>query len=110
MAGPPHLNRTDQLLQSPVFGARDYLEKGRSVRGVHGCERTISLIQRAWESQELSAMPRLRKWCFNAFLAVARLKLSIAVCQYLLQPGSAEHDALLKILPADIKYEWHEIR
>ena len=72
-------------------------------------ERTISLILRAWESQELSAMPRLRKWCFNAFLAVARLKLPIAVCQYLLQPGSAEHDALLNILPADIKYEWHEI-
>lgn len=72
-------------------------------------ERTISLVLRAWESQELSAMPRLRKWCFNAFLAVARLQLPIAVCQYLLQPGSAEHDALLKILPHDLKYEWHEI-
>lgn len=72
-------------------------------------ERTISLVLRAWESQELSAMPRLRKWCFNAFLAVARLQLPIAVCQYLLQPGSAEHDALLKILPPDLKYEWHEI-
>lgn len=72
-------------------------------------ERTISLVLRAWESQELSAMPRLRKWCFNAFLAVARLQLPIAVCQYLLQAGSAEHDALLKILPPDLKYEWHEI-
>lgn len=72
-------------------------------------ERTISLILRAWESQELSAMPRLRKWCFNAFLAVARLQLPIAVCHYLLQPGSREHDALLNLLPPDIKYEWHEI-
>ncbi len=72
-------------------------------------ERTISLILRAWESQELSAMPRLRKWCFNAFLAVARLKLPIAICQYLLQPGSPEHNALLNRLPSDIKYEWLEI-
>lgn len=72
-------------------------------------ERAISLILRAWESQELAAMPRLRKWCFNAFLAVARLQLPIAVCQYLLQPGSPEHDALLNRLPPDIKYEWHEI-
>ncbi len=72
-------------------------------------ERTISLILRAWESQELSAMPRLRKWCFNAFLAVARLQYPIAVCQYLLEPGSAEHVALLNRLPPDIKNEWQEI-
>ncbi len=72
-------------------------------------ERTISLILRAWESQDLSAMPRLRKWCFNAFLAVARLRLPIAICQHLLQPGSPEHEALLKLLPAEIKYEWLEI-
>ncbi len=72
-------------------------------------ERTISLILRAWESQDLSAMPRLRKWCFNAFLAVARLQLPMANCQYLLQPGSLEHEALLKILPPEVKYEWLEI-
>lgn len=72
-------------------------------------ERTISLILRAWDSQELSAMPRLRKWTFAAFLSAARLKLPIAICEYLLQPGSAEHDALLRILPPDIKYEWHEL-
>ncbi len=72
-------------------------------------ERTIGLILRAWESQELSAMPRLRKWTFNAFMAVARLKLPISVCQYLLQPGSPEHEALLNLLTDDIKYEWHEI-
>ena len=72
-------------------------------------ERAIGLILRAWESQELSQMPRLRKWCFAAFMAVARLKFPIAVCQYLLQPGSREHDALLNLLPPDIKYEWYEI-
>ncbi len=72
-------------------------------------ERTISLILRAWESQDLSAMPRLRKWCFNAFLAVARLQLPMANCQYLLQPGSPEHEALLKILPPEVKHEWYEI-
>ena len=72
-------------------------------------ERTISLVLRAWDSQELSAMPRLRKWCFTAFLSVARLKLPIAICEYLLQPGSAEHDALLNLLPPDIRYEWKEI-
>ncbi len=72
-------------------------------------ERAISLVLRAWESQELSAMPRLRKWCFAAFLSVARMKLPISVCEYLLQPGCPEHDALIDKLPPDIKYEWQEI-
>ena len=72
-------------------------------------ERAISLVLRAWESQELSAMPRLRKWCFAAFLSVARMRLPIAVCEYLLQPGCPEHDALIGKLPPDIRYEWQEI-
>lgn len=72
-------------------------------------ERAVSLMQRAWESQDIAAMPRLRKWCFNAFLALARLGLPISMCQYLLQPGSNEHKALLKMLPNDLRYEWEEI-
>lgn len=72
-------------------------------------ERAVSLIQRAWESTDLSAMPRLRKWTFNAFLALARLGLPIAVCQYLLQPRSSEHSAFLRMLPSELRYEWEEI-
>ena len=72
-------------------------------------ERAVSLIQRAWEGQDLSAMPRLRRWCFNSFLALARLGLPIAMSQYLLHPGSHEHKALLRILPTDLRYEWEDI-
>ena len=54
-------------------------------------------------------MPRLRRWTFNAFLAAARLGYPIATCQYLLQPGSAEHEGFLRQLPGDLQYEWSEI-
>ena len=72
-------------------------------------ERAVSIILRAWESQELAAMPRLRKWTFSSFTAAARRGHPIASCQYLLQPGSDEHNALLGQLPEDLQYEWKEI-
>lgn len=66
-------------------------------------KRTSSLILSAWENLELSTIRRLRKGFFVAFLSVARLKRSIAISEYLLQRGSAKHNALLKLLSPEIR-------
>ena len=72
-------------------------------------ERAAEALLRAWTSQDLGIMARLRKWMYSALLAAARLFYPIASCRYLLQPGSEEHRGFLRQLPADLQYEWSEI-
>ena len=72
-------------------------------------ERACDSVLRAWESQDISIMPRLRRWTFNAFLAAARLAYPIACCRYLLHAGSDEHRGFLRQLPEGLQNEWSEI-
>ncbi|MCA9095946.1 MAG: type IV secretory system conjugative DNA transfer family protein, partial [Planctomycetaceae bacterium] len=71
--------------------------------------RAVEITLRAWASQNLEEMPRLRQWCFNSFFAVAAMGLPLATAQYLLHPGSVEHEAILKRIPARLKLVWSEI-
>lgn len=72
-------------------------------------ERAVDAVLRAWESQDVSVMARLRRWMFNAFLAAARLGYTIASCKFLLHPGSDEHEGFLRQLPMGLQQEWGEI-
>ncbi|MFN0196156.1 MAG: FtsK/SpoIIIE domain-containing protein [Planctomycetaceae bacterium] len=71
--------------------------------------RAVEITLRAWASQNIEEMPRLRQWCFNSFFAVAAMGLPLSAAQYLLHPGSPEHEAVLKRLPDRLKLVWSEI-
>jgi len=71
--------------------------------------RATELILRAWESQNIEAMPRLARWVFNCFWAAAQLGLTISDCVHFLMPGSPLHAPLIACLPEQLRYEWNEI-
>ncbi|WP_197439972.1 TraM recognition domain-containing protein [Calycomorphotria hydatis] len=71
--------------------------------------RGVDIILRAWAAQNVSEQPRLLQWTYKAFCAVAMMQLPIAMCRYLLHPGTEEHAALLQRIPGDIRYHWQEI-
>jgi len=71
--------------------------------------RAVEIVLRAWASQNLEEMPRLRHWTFASFFAAASMGLPIAACRYLLRPGTDEHEALLNRLPGELRHMWSEI-
>jgi len=71
--------------------------------------RAVECVLRAWASQNVEEMPRLRHWTFASFFAAAAMGFPIAACRYLLRPGTDEHKALLHRLPGELQYMWSEI-
>lgn len=71
--------------------------------------RAVEIVLRAWESQNISEMPRLRRWIFASFFSAASLGFPISSCRWLLQPGTAEHVAFMERLPRDLQAMWTEI-
>lgn len=71
--------------------------------------RTVDLMLRAWTAQDLASQPRLLQWSYAAMMAIAATGQPISHCQYLLQPGSAEHKALIRSLPPLLQAQWNEI-
>jgi hypothetical protein len=71
--------------------------------------RAVEIILRAWASQHVDEMPRLRHWTFASFFAAAAVGLPIAACRYLLRPGTEEHDAILARLPDELRCMWSDI-
>jgi len=71
--------------------------------------RAVEVVLRAWASQNLDEMPRLRHWTFASFFAAAAMGLPLAACRYLLRPGTDEHEAVLRRLPQELRYMWSEI-
>jgi len=71
--------------------------------------RAVDIVLRAWDAQEVRQQPRLLQWTFKAFCTAALLGFPIAICAYLLHPGTEEHKTLLRILPDELRFEWHEI-
>ena len=71
--------------------------------------RTIEIVLRAWASQDISVMPRLATWTYNSFAAAAEMNYPIAICRYLLQPGTDEHTAILNRLPQNFQADWADI-
>lgn len=77
--------------------------------GFYKVQRATEIILRAWESMNIEAMPRLARWTFNAFWAVAQLGLTIADCAHLLVPGSPYFPLMMQRLPQSLQAEWAEI-
>ncbi|MCA8996508.1 MAG: type IV secretory system conjugative DNA transfer family protein [Planctomycetaceae bacterium] len=71
--------------------------------------RTTDIILRAWEDVNIEAMPRLARWTFNSFWAMAYLGLTVSDCAHLLFPGSKHHEPLLRCLPPGLKTEWDSL-
>jgi hypothetical protein len=71
--------------------------------------RSVEVVLRAWASQNVEEMPRLRNWTFASFFAVAAMGLPLVACQYLLRPGTDEHVAILRRLPKELQQMWGEI-
>lgn len=71
--------------------------------------RTVDLIMRAWQAQDMGQQPRLMQWSYAAMSAIAEMQLPIAVSEYLLHPGSDEHKAILRRLPDGLRHRWLEI-
>jgi hypothetical protein len=90
----------------PTFNPLRFRSEGECYFRV---ERTTDIILRAWASQDVSQMPRLARWTFNAFMAAAHLGLTVADCGHFLMPGSPYHAALLALLPPMLRAEWREI-
>ena len=71
--------------------------------------RAVEIMLRAWASQNIEEMPRLRRWMFASFFSVAAMGLPISACRWLLTPGTPEHVAMLSKLPRDLQGQWSEI-
>jgi hypothetical protein len=71
--------------------------------------RAVDLILRAWAAQDLGQQPRLMQWSYRAMCSMAAMGYPISMSRFLLHPGSEEHKALLRKLPADIQHHWQEI-
>lgn len=46
--------------------------------------RAVEVVLRAWASQNVEEMPRLRYWMFNAFFAIAEMGMPLAMAAHLL--------------------------
>ncbi len=77
--------------------------------GYYKVSRATDIVLRAWESQNIDAMPRLARWTFNSFWAAAQLGLTIADCVHFLMPGSPHHEPLLRLLPERLRLEWSDL-
>ena len=71
--------------------------------------RAVEIVLRAWASQNVEEMPRLRNWTFASFFAAAAMGFPIAACRYLLRPGTDEHDAMKIRLPDELRHMWGEV-
>ena len=71
--------------------------------------RSVDIVLRAWAAQDVTQQPRLLQWTYKAFCAAAMMGLPIAMCKYLLHPGTPEHEAILSLIPGDIRMHWSEI-
>lgn len=71
--------------------------------------RTSDVMLRSGKSHDMTLMLRLRRWLYNCFYSVGSLGYAPAAAQFLIQPGTDQHNALLGQIPDRLKNEWAEI-
>lgn len=71
--------------------------------------RAIDIVLRAWAATDVTQQPRLLQWLYKSFCAAAIMGLPISMCRYLVHPGTAEHEAILRQLPDEVSSHWMEI-
>ncbi len=72
--------------------------------------RAVEVILRAWDNQNVTAMPRLYRWLSNSLRSVAHLGLPLSFANYLIYPESNEFSAIVEKLPASLQHQWAEIQ
>jgi hypothetical protein len=72
--------------------------------------RAVEVILRAWDNQNVTAMPRLYRWLSNSLRSVAHLGLPLSFANYLIYPESNEFSAIVEKLPASLQHQWSEIQ
>lgn len=71
--------------------------------------RAMDLLLRGFETQDVSGMPRLRRFLHQALFDISQLGLPLSFIRYLLSPGITEHDRLLERLPLDSQAIWQDV-
>ena len=71
--------------------------------------RAMDLLLRGFESQDVSGMPRLRRFLHQGLFDISQLGLPLSFMKYLLSPGTEEHDRLLERLPLDSQAIWQDV-
>ncbi len=71
--------------------------------------RAVEVIQRAWSSQNTDAMPRFKQWLTNAFLSTAAMHYPPAMAEFLLRPGTEQHEQMMRQIPDRLRLIWAEV-
>lgn len=71
--------------------------------------RTSDVMLRSGKSHDMTLMLRLRRWLYNCFYSVGALGYPPATAQFLIQPGTEQHEELLRQIPDRLRNEWAEI-
>ena len=71
--------------------------------------RTVEVILRGSNSQDLASQPRLRQWMFNSLLSTAAMEYPPAMAEFLLRPGTEQHDQMMRQIPERLRLVWAEV-
>lgn len=71
--------------------------------------RTTACFMRSAKTTDAESQPRLARWLYNCFYSIGALGYPPAAAQFLLRPGTEQHNALLSQLPIRLQLEWSEI-
>ena len=71
--------------------------------------RAMDLLLRGFDSQDVGAMPRLRRFLHQSLFDISQLGLPLSFLKFLLTPGTPEHTHLLARLPGDSQAIWRDL-
>lgn len=71
--------------------------------------RTSDVMLRSGRSTDMTLMLRLRRWLYNCFYSMGALGYPPAVAQFLLHPGTSQHEQLLRQIPPQLQLDWAEL-
>ncbi|EMI55108.1 hypothetical protein RSSM_03432 [Rhodopirellula sallentina SM41] len=71
--------------------------------------RHCDCMLRTGRDHDLTTQLRLRRWLYTCFLSTAMMRYPPAAAQFLLRPGTEQHEVMLSQLPDVLQLEWAEI-
>lgn len=71
--------------------------------------RASDVMLRSGRSHDMTIMLRLRRWLYNCFYSVGTLGYPPSAAQFLVQPGTDQHNQLLSQIPPQLQLAWSEI-
>jgi hypothetical protein len=71
--------------------------------------RASDVMLRSGSSHDMSIMLRLRRWLYNCFYSIGAMGYPPSAAQFLVQPGTDQHNQLLSQIPPQLQLAWSEI-